>query len=73
MKTSQGNLNVYKYAPTKTIHANDVTFAYRDLGPQGGVPVVLLNHWGASAAGRPQDHRQGWTAALGRCLSHRDA
>ena len=47
MKTSQGNLNVYKYAPTKTINANDVKFAYRDLGPQGGVPVVLLNHWGA--------------------------
>jgi pimeloyl-ACP methyl ester carboxylesterase len=24
------------------------TLAYRELGPRGGVPVVLLNHWGAA-------------------------
>ena len=23
------------------------TFAYRELGPQDGIPLVLLNHWGA--------------------------
>lgn len=47
MNTSQDNSQSYKYAPTKAIRANGVTFAYRDLGPHEGVPIVLLNHWGA--------------------------
>lgn len=34
----------YREAPTKTIHAAGVTFAYRELGPTGGVPVVFLVH-----------------------------
>ena len=63
MKTSPGNGNVYKYAPTKTINANDVKFAYRDLGPQGGVPVVLLNHWGASAKTTGKVVLQPWVDA----------
>ena len=33
----------YARAANRSIH----TFAYRDLGPRDGVPVVLLNHWGA--------------------------
>jgi len=47
MNTSQSNLNSYQYTPTKHINANGVKFAYRELGPQEGVPIVLLNHWGA--------------------------
>lgn len=47
MKTQQDNSNDYRYTPTKTIKANGATFAYRELGQQGGVPIVLLNHWGA--------------------------
>lgn len=43
MKTSQN----YQYAPNQTINVGDTIFAYRDLGPQEGVPIVLLNHWGA--------------------------
>ncbi|MGN7958663.1 MULTISPECIES: alpha/beta fold hydrolase [Agrobacterium] len=27
--------------------AGNIRFAYRELGPRGGVPLVLLNHWGA--------------------------
>ena len=27
--------------------AGDASFAYREVGPRGGVPLVLLNHWGA--------------------------
>ena len=52
-------------APTRTVSAAGNTFAYRQLGPADGVPVLLLNHWGANldnfdprivdglAAGRP--------------------
>ncbi|MGU3362777.1 alpha/beta fold hydrolase [Methylobacterium sp. M6A4_1b] len=52
-------------APTRTVDAAGTTFAYRRLGRTEGVPVVLLNHWGANldnfdprivdglAAGRP--------------------
>jgi hypothetical protein len=37
----------YIEAPNRTISAGGITFAYRDVGPQGGVPLILLNHWGA--------------------------
>jgi pimeloyl-ACP methyl ester carboxylesterase len=37
----------YKEAPTQTISAGGVDFAYRELGPRGGVPVVLLTHLAA--------------------------
>lgn len=30
--------------PTRTIDVDGVSFAYRDLGPVGGVPVVFLHH-----------------------------
>jgi len=34
--------------PTRSIEAAGTTFAYRQLGPTTGVPVILLNHWGAN-------------------------
>lgn len=37
----------YVKAPTHLIKAGDTTFAYRELGQQNGIPLVLLNHWGA--------------------------
>lgn len=37
----------YAEAPNLSISAGGTAFAYRDLGPQGGVPLILLNHWGA--------------------------
>lgn len=37
----------YVEAPNLSITAAGTTFAYRDLGPRGGVPLILLNHWGA--------------------------
>lgn len=33
---------------TRRVIAAGTTFAYRELGPRGGVPLVLLNHWGAA-------------------------
>jgi pimeloyl-ACP methyl ester carboxylesterase len=37
-------ITAYKDAPTNTITAGDVSYAYRELGPKGGTPVVFLIH-----------------------------
>jgi pimeloyl-ACP methyl ester carboxylesterase len=37
----------YVQAKNNLVRAGGTTFAYRELGPRGGVPLVLLNHWGA--------------------------
>jgi len=37
----------YVEAPNRSIDVDGTAFAYRDLGPRRGVPLVLLNHWGA--------------------------
>jgi pimeloyl-ACP methyl ester carboxylesterase len=37
----------WKTAPTQTINAGRVEFAYRELGPSTGVPVVFLTHLAA--------------------------
>jgi pimeloyl-ACP methyl ester carboxylesterase len=34
-------------APTLAIDIEGTSFVYRDLGPRDGIPVVMLNHWGA--------------------------
>ncbi|MDR6437026.1 pimeloyl-ACP methyl ester carboxylesterase [Paenarthrobacter nicotinovorans] len=34
----------YLQVPSKTVTAGDVTYAYREMGPEGGVPVVFLIH-----------------------------
>lgn len=38
----------WKAAPTHHVEAAGTRFAYRRLGPETGLPVVLLNHWGAN-------------------------
>ncbi|MEV6648781.1 alpha/beta hydrolase [Amycolatopsis sp. NPDC051371] len=40
-------LTRYQDAPTKTIDGNGVTYAYRQLGPGGGTPVIFLHHLAA--------------------------
>ncbi|MDQ0585770.1 alpha/beta fold hydrolase [Streptomyces rishiriensis] len=37
----------YRDAPTRTLTADGVTFAYRELGPRSGTPVVFLTHLAA--------------------------
>ncbi len=37
----------YKDTPTKTIDIGGATFAYRQLGPDSGTPVIFLNHLAA--------------------------
>lgn len=38
----------YAKAPTKTVTAGDTTYAYRELGPRGGIPVVFFVHLAAT-------------------------
>lgn len=38
----------YAQAPAKTITAGGVTYAYRELGPKGGIPVVFFVHLAAT-------------------------
>jgi pimeloyl-ACP methyl ester carboxylesterase len=45
--TQSASATSYIDAPTRSINVAGTAFAYRELGPEGGVPVILLNHWGA--------------------------
>ena len=48
----------YRVAPTRTISAGGMDFAYRDLGPRDGVPVVFLLHLaGPGAQADPHRNR----------------
>ncbi len=50
MKTNRPNTQPtmsYATAQTHLTKAAGTTFAYRELGLQDGIPLVLLNHWGA--------------------------
>lgn len=38
----------YALAPTRTVRVGETTFAYRELGPRGGIPVVLFTHLAAT-------------------------
>ena len=41
------NLSYVALAPTRTVSVDRVDFVYRQLGPEGGVPVIFLNHLAA--------------------------
>jgi pimeloyl-ACP methyl ester carboxylesterase len=43
-----GVMTSYKNAPTRTITAGGATYAYRELGPKGGIPVVFFVHLAAT-------------------------
>lgn len=45
--TPSASDSTYISAPNLSIDIGGTALAYRDLGPRDGVPVVLLNHWGA--------------------------
>jgi pimeloyl-ACP methyl ester carboxylesterase len=38
----------YTKAPARTLEAGGVTYAYRELGPKGGIPVVFFVHLAAT-------------------------
>jgi pimeloyl-ACP methyl ester carboxylesterase len=37
----------WQYVPTRTVDVGGTKFAYRELGPETGVPVIFLNHLAA--------------------------
>ncbi|MEU2912265.1 alpha/beta fold hydrolase [Streptomyces massasporeus] len=37
----------YKNTPNRSVSVRGVTFAYRRLGPDDGIPLILLNHLSA--------------------------
>ncbi|TCO40963.1 pimeloyl-ACP methyl ester carboxylesterase [Kribbella antiqua] len=41
-------ITAYKDAPARTVEAGGVTYAYRELGPKGGIPVVFFVHLAAN-------------------------
>lgn len=43
-----GVVTAYKDAPARTVEAGGVTYAYRELGPKGGTPVVFFVHLAAT-------------------------
>jgi pimeloyl-ACP methyl ester carboxylesterase len=45
--SNPGRKGRYIDAPTLTIDVAGTNFVYRDIGPRSGVPLILLNHWGA--------------------------
>jgi pimeloyl-ACP methyl ester carboxylesterase len=42
------SITSYAKAPARTVSAGGVTFAYRELGPKGGIPVVFFVHLAAT-------------------------
>ena len=48
-RTSRSDVTVsYKNAPTRTTTAVGIEFAYRELGPATGVPVIFITHLAAN-------------------------
>lgn len=45
---SEQDVESWRDAPNREISAAGITFAYRRLGSVEGVPLVMLNHWGAT-------------------------
>jgi hypothetical protein len=41
------SIKKWKDTPTRNVDVAGTTLVYRQLGPAAGVPVILLNHWGA--------------------------
>lgn len=48
MTGSEPVITSYAAAPTRTVVVDGATFAYRELGPKGGVPVVFFVHLAAT-------------------------
>ena len=46
-KLHPGSPTQFINAATQSIKVEGTALAYRDIGPKDGLPLVLLNHWGA--------------------------
>lgn len=47
-KSTDPVITSYAAAPTRNVTTGGTTYAYRELGPKGGVPVVFLVHLAAT-------------------------
>src|SRR5215203_3325569 len=45
---NEGVMTSYAQAPARTVTTGGVTYAYRELGPKGGIPVVFFVHLAAT-------------------------
>jgi pimeloyl-ACP methyl ester carboxylesterase len=45
---NEGIITSYAQAPARTITAGSVTYAYRELGPKAGIPVIFFVHLAAT-------------------------
>jgi pimeloyl-ACP methyl ester carboxylesterase len=45
---NEGVITSYAQAPARSITAGGVTYAYRELGPKGGIPVIFFVHLAAT-------------------------
>jgi pimeloyl-ACP methyl ester carboxylesterase len=45
---NDGLITSYAQAPARTVTAGGVTYAYRELGPKGGIPVIFFVHLAAT-------------------------
>src|SRR5947207_8102868 len=46
--SDEGIVTTYAQAPARTVTAGGVTYAYRELGPKGGIPVIFFVHLAAN-------------------------
>jgi pimeloyl-ACP methyl ester carboxylesterase len=46
--SNESVITSYALAPASTISAGGITYAYRELGPKGGIPVVFFVHLAAT-------------------------
>ena len=45
---NEGVMTSYAQAPARTVTGGGVTYAYRELGPKGGIPVIFFVHLAAT-------------------------
>jgi pimeloyl-ACP methyl ester carboxylesterase len=45
---NEGVITSYAQAPARTVTAGGITYAYRELGPKGGIPVIFFIHLAAT-------------------------
>jgi pimeloyl-ACP methyl ester carboxylesterase len=48
MSSNEPVITSYAKAPARTVSVNGTTYAYRELGPKGGIPVVFFVHLAAN-------------------------
>src|SRR4051812_34676801 len=48
MSSHESVITSYAKAPARTIAVSGITYAYRELGPKGGIPVVFFVHLAAT-------------------------